>query len=259
MKAFSKDRGPWPPADLASLLFPQRCPFCDGALPLRPRLRAPLPAAEEEDVWIHPRCSPADALLREPLCLRCGGSLGDAGGAFCPNCREKAFHFQQNRGLWQYREPVRSAITRFKYQGRQQYALPFARAWWLAHHAFVEELQPQLLIPVPIHRSRLRTRGYNQAALLAYELEKLSGIPAREDVVVRTKHTGAQKDLGPAERMKNMENAFRIRHFPEGISRVLIVDDIYTTGSTLESISRLLSEAGIPEIYAATLCVAGDA
>lgn len=248
----------WAPGDFASLLFPQRCPFCDNPLPFRPRIRSPLPEKAEEDSWIHAACYPQKNLVKGALCFRCGKPLGETAEAFCSDCRNKQYHFKRNCAIWRFEEPARSAVTRFKYHGRQQYALYFARAWLGIHGDYLKgEAKPQILIPVPIHKSRLRKRGYNQAALLAYELEKLTGISCREDVVIRTKHTGAQKDLGPAERLKNMENAFRIRHFPEGISRVLIVDDIYTTGSTLESISRLLSEAGIPEIYTATLCVAG--
>ena len=123
---------------------------------------------------------------------------------------------------------------------------------------YFEMVMPQYLIPVPIHSSRLRKRGYNQASLFAYALEKISGVPCREDFIIRQKHTGAQKDLGPAERLLNMENAFRIKNLPKDTKRVMIVDDIYTTGSTLESISRLLSEAGVRDIYAATICVVGE-
>ena len=254
----NKSSVPWTPADLASFVFPQRCPFCDGVLPFQARLHAPLPAREAADVWIHPACYPAQLRLQEPLCLRCGKELSEGEGGNCRACREKSLHFKQNRAIWQYEEPARSAITRFKYHGRQQYAVYFARAWLMANREYLEEVaRPQVLIPVPIHKSRLRKRGYNQAALIAYELEKMCGIPCREDILIRTKHTGAQKDLGPVERLLNMENAFRINQIPEGMERVLLVDDIYTTGSTLESISRLLQEAGIPHIFAATLSIAG--
>ena len=255
----NKPRGRWAPGDLASFLFPQRCPFCDKALPFQARLNAPLSLTGAEDPWIHPRCFPQDALLREPLCMKCGRSLGDRGGTFCPDCRDRSLHFKQNRAVWQYGGPARSAVMRFKYHGRRQYAVYFARAWLAANREYLDLIRPEALIPVPIHRPRLRKRGYNQAALLAYELEKLTGIPCREDLIIRTKHTGAQKDLGPAERLRNMENAFRLRKAPEGIARVLIIDDIYTTGSTLETISRLLLNAGVGEIFAATLCLAGDA
>ena len=248
-------RAPLAPGDVLSLLFPQRCPFCDRPLPFRARIRAPLTLSGPDDPWIHPACFPGSLLLREPLCLKCGRSLGEEGGTFCPDCRDKSFHFKQNRAVWRYAEPVRSAVTRFKYHGRQQYAVYFARAWLDACREYLEQIRPQVLIPVPIHRPRLRARGYNQASLFTYELEKLTGIPCREDLVIRTKHTGAQKDLGPAERLRNMENAFRLISPPAGITRALLIDDIYTTGSTLETLSRLLSDAGIPEIYTATLCI----
>ncbi|MBP3729503.1 MAG: ComF family protein [Lachnospiraceae bacterium] len=260
MKQFHPASSPRPiptAADFASLLFPQRCPLCDGVLPFFPRLRSPLPAPGQPDLWVHPSCLPERSREKGPLCFTCGRPLSGGEEEQCGRCREKGFHFLQNRSLWLYEEPFRSAMVRFKYHGRQQYAVFFARAWYGAFRTYLSQLDVQALIPVPIHRSRLRSRGYNQAALIAWELEKLSGIPCREDLILRIKQTGAQKDLGPQERLRNMENAFRLRKKPEGISRVLLVDDIFTTGSTLESISLVLWEAGIREIYAATLCMAG--
>ena len=257
MKKLKKSRVRWRPGDWCSLLFPQRCPLCDGALPFAPRLNAPLPQPFGPDVWVHPACHKQLKWVRDPACLRCGRPVDSDGTVFCRDCLRRTFHFESNTALWVYDGMTRGSVSRFKYHGRQQYAVYYARALWTAHAEKIRSMEAQAILPVPIHRDRLRKRGYNQAALIAWELEKLSGIPCREDILIRSKHTGAQKELGPAERLKNMENAFRIRKKPEGIHTVIIVDDIFTTGSTLEAMSRVLLGAGVRRIFCFTLCIAG--
>lgn len=257
MKKTKKGRARWRPGDWLSLLFPQRCPLCDAVLPFAPRLGAALPAPYQPDVWVHTACHKKLQWITEPVCLRCGRPMGSDSAPFCRECRRKSFHFQSNTALWMYDGITRGSVSRFKYHGRQQYAVYYARALWSVWSEYIRSLNPQALLPVPIHRSRLRRRGFNQAALIAWELEKLSGIPCREDILVRSKHTGAQKELGPAERLQNMENAFRVRKKPKGVDTVILIDDIFTTGSTLEAMSRVLSEAGISRIFCLTLCIAG--
>ena len=247
----------WHPGDFGSLLFPQRCPLCDGALSFSPRLNAPLPRPFEPDVWVHPACHSRLKWIRDPACMRCGRPVDSDRTVFCRDCLRRTFHFESNTALWVYDGITRGSVARFKYHGRQQYAVYYARALWAAHAARILAMHAGAILPVPIHRSRLRKRGYNQAALIAWELEKLSGIPCREDILIRSKHTGAQKELGPAERLRNMEDAFRIRSLPEGLDTILLVDDIYTTGSTLEAMSRVLKAAGVSRIFCLTLCIAG--
>ena len=184
--------------------------------------------------------------------------MDDALSEYCPDCRKRQFRFERNLPLLAYNETARFSVTQFKYHGRQEYAKAYARLWMSRRGEELLSLKPDCLLPVPIHRSRLRRRGYNQAALFAYELEKLSGIPCRSDLIIRAKHTGAQKELGPLERLANMENAFRLLKKPEGIHCAVLVDDIYTTGSTAESCARLLSTAGIGRILVLTLCIAAE-
>ena len=247
-------RTPWALRDMAGLLFPQRCPVCDRPLPFGPRCRAPLSLSP--DPFFHAACFQKLAFLEEPLCFRCGCPLQQEEQEYCRACSRQIFSFEQNLPLLLYNDAARFSVAHFKYRGRQEFALPYARLWWSRRGEELRRLEPDVLIPVPIHRSRLRRRGYNQAALFAYELEKLSGIPCREDLLIRSKHTGAQKELGRRERLANMENAFRLQKRPEGIRCAVLVDDIFTTGSTLESCSRVLKEAGVERVYALTLCIA---
>ena len=249
-------RIPWAFRDLAGIFFPQRCPVCDKALPFGPRSKAPL--GTQPDPFFHEACLSRLVFIQDPYCLRCGRPLSDEGAEYCPACRKRTWTFKQNLPLLLYNDAARFSISHFKYHGRQEFALPYARLFMERHGEELGALHAEALIPVPIHKSRLRKRGYNQAALLAYELEKLSGIPCREDILIRSKHTGAQKELNRKERLSNMQNAFRLKTKPEGIQTVILVDDIFTTGSTLESCSRVLKKAGIRQIYTITLSIAAE-
>ncbi|MBQ4425501.1 MAG: ComF family protein [Lachnospiraceae bacterium] len=233
---------------LTRVFFPRRCPVCDGLLPL-------LSPGE----LIHPDCERKLARIRPPYCLRCGCELAADEQEYCSACARRDFHFIRNYPLWVYNDAAQHSMVCFKYHGRQEYAAYYARAFWDAYEEEIRALSPDAVIPVPIHRSRLRKRGYNQAALFAAALSRLSGIPLRSDVLARKKHTDAQKELGREARFRNMKNAFSAqKKAAAGLHRVLLADDIYTTGSTMEACAVALREAGIEAVYGATLCIAGE-
>jgi len=236
---------PWALRDLAGILFPQRCPVCDEPLAFGPRYHAPLSAIP--DPYFHPDC------FKKLKILACaakspGSILSDS---------EHAWSFEKLLSLLHYNEAARFSVARFKYHGRQDFAIPYGRLMARYLGDAIRDLKGDALVPVPIHRSRLCSRGYNQAALLAWELERHLGIPCREDLVMRIKHTDAQKELGRRERLLNMKDAFRLRRMPRELERIIIVDDIFTTGSTAESLSRVLKEGGASHIFVVTLCLAG--
>ena len=115
------------------------------------------------------------------------------------------------------------------------------------------------MIPVPIHRERLLKRGYNQAEELAVRLSSMSGIPVERRAVLRIKNTKAQKELNDVERKKNLAQAFSIVKGYSPPRRILLVDDIYTTGSTIDTLALLLKKNGAQSVYFACVCVSpGD-
>ena len=229
---------------ILSVFFPPRCPVCDGVLP-----RA------EREARIHTGCYPKLERIPSPYCLRCGCPLHSEEAEYCSRCEKTRFHFIRNFPLWTYNEAARRSVALFKYHGRQDLARFYAEEYVKFRGEELKRFGAEALIPVPIHKSRLRKRGYNQAALFAAELSRLTGIPLRTDLLLRRKHTDAQKSLGREERFRNMRRAFAVTKKALGLHRVLLVDDIYTTGSTLEACSLALSEAGIPLIACLTLCV----
>ena len=121
----------------------------------------------------------------------------------------------------------------------------------------IRRMQVDVLVPVPVHPSRKRARGFNQAEVLAVCLGKRLGIPVEPGMLIRDKKTKPQKELSAADRLKNLSGAFRAGTIPEGIKTVLLVDDIYTTGSTVEACARALRSAGVSRVYFVVICMTG--
>ena len=119
------------------------------------------------------------------------------------------------------------------------------------------QMSPDVIIPVPIHISRLKMRGYNQAGLIAEALGRIIGIPIDEEALVRVIKTAPMKELSNRERVKNLQNAFQADEKVVRYKKVLIVDDIYTTGATFDACAAVLKQAGVREVYGISLCV-GD-
>ena len=115
----------------------------------------------------------------------------------------------------------------------------------------IHRWRPDALVPVPVHKTRLADRGYNQAFLIAKELSARTGIPVREDLIARIKKTAAQKELTFEERRRNIQDAFACSGNEKAPSIVVVVDDIFTTGSTLGTIASILKEQGAEKVYGA--------
>lgn len=228
---------------ILQLLYPLRCPVCD---------RIVKPSGEK----ICLNCLGKLELLTPPWCMKCGKKLTEE-TEYCADCRRKEHGFVQGRALYRYDSAARS-IYRFKYSGRREYASFFGEqaAEYLGN--FIRDVHPDALIPVPLHKKRRATRGYNQAELLAEEIGKRLDIPVAAKYVVREKNTAPLKYENPEERQNNLKKAFIIAQNDVKLKRVMIIDDIYTTGSTMDEISSALKESGIEEIYFVALaCGAG--
>ncbi len=126
-----------------------------------------------------------------------------------------------------------------KYEGRRRYAAFFGELLWEKEQAYLRDFAPQALVPVPLHPGRLRKRGYNQALLLAETLSLRSGIPVT-DCLIRRRSTEAQKNLGALLRSRNIAGAFALKKGSVLPERILLIDDIYTTGSTVEACAAVL-------------------
>ncbi len=114
---------------------------------------------------------------------------------------------------------------------------------------------PDALVPIPLHKTRKRKRGFNQAQLLAEKLGKRLEIPVEKGILERTKKTGPQKELNDVQRRANLKNAFQVRQNDVRLKRIVLVDDIYTTGSTIDAAAAVLLEHGAEKVYFLTICI----
>ena len=226
---------------LLTWLYPRRCPVCDE--PVKPY-----------HALICNDCAGVPALVKPPFCMKCGKHLTGEEKEYCSDCASHKHFYDRGRALFSYKS-VSDSIARFKYRGRQEYAAYYAVRMTEELSGFIRDCRADALIPVPLHKSKLRTRGYNQAEVLAEELSVLTGIPVFPDLIERVEKTAPMKDLSAAERQNNLKRAFKIRRNDVKLSTIIIIDDIYTTGSTIDAVSRELKRAGVQRIYFLTLAI----
>ena len=151
------------------------------------------------------------------------------------------------------------SIARFKYKGRREYASFYADELIRLAGSYLRYSAPEIFVPVPLHPRRMAVRGYNQAEVIAVELEKRTGIPCIS-LLKRIRNTLPQKELSSRDRGKNVGSAFALseknrRRVPVLPRTVMLVDDIYTTGCTLEGCAKILKKAGVERVLFLTLCI----
>ncbi len=206
--------------------------------------------------------------MGDNVCLKCGRAIEDADREYCEKCAGLSFSFRRCYIVFPYEGELRMLLMKFKYLSRKDLGIFFAREAVKRYGDELGRLSFDAVIPVPIHESRFRERGYNQAETVSAYIAQALGISCFPEILVRTRHTIAQKKLDTVGRLANLRTAFAIdwrglnlakkemaRHGKSEIKRALLVDDIFTTGSTLECASEKLIKAGIEEVYA--LCISG--
>jgi ComF family protein len=228
---------------LFQFFLPHPCPCCEKFL-------------TEGSSGICSDCLAEIHWVEPPFCTVCGtpflSKVGEAHA--CGSCLVKKRYFTTARALGYYEGPLQQAIHRWKYEGRTSLTVHFGE--WLAaglprywpSHSF------DLLIPVPLHVRRLRERGFNQALLLVKELSRHTGIPFHARVLQKKRHTLPQVDLSRAEREREIKGVFHVLA-PERVEKktILLVDDVYTTGATVNECSRALLAAGAQQVDVLTV------
>lgn len=179
---------------------------------------------------------------------------------YCPDCMRHPRSFDGGAALFHYNEAARQSMAAIKYKNRREYLDFYSQAMVSRYGKWLSHIQPDVLVPVPVHPARRRKRGFNQAEELAERISLLTGIPVRADLLIRIRKTLPQKELNPAERLNNLRLAFAVSDFykahPEQIPRrVVLADDIYTTGSTMEACTRVLKAAGVKQVYIMSICI----
>ena len=210
---------------------------------------------------ICPLCQPKLRPIGAPLCDHCGAPFDPVAYAapVCAACRAKPPHFVAARSAFHFDGPIRESIHRLKYREKKALAprlVPLLKEA-IEGDQVLANFAPQFIVPVPLHAARLRQRGFNQSFLLADELGHLIGVPAIE-LLKRTRSTPPQVKLDRADRLKNVRGAFEVNKatfnkLGASGARILLIDDVFTTGATLGECARTLQKAGTGAICALTL------
>lgn len=228
-------------AVMLQLLYPLRCPVCD-------EIAVPFGAK------VCPSCIGRLKLITSPYCMKCGKQLKEQEQEYCHDCSTRKHYYVRGRALYEYGSAAAS-IYRFKYGGRKEYADFYGEQIAKQLKETLADMAPDLLIPIPLHPARKRKRGYNQAELLAKSISGYTGIPVCGTILVRVKNTAPLKRLNPQERENNLKKAFHIRGNDVKCKTILLVDDIYTTGSTIDAAARELLNAGAGRVYFIALSI----
>lgn len=226
------------------LWYPPHCESCGTAI-------------AEAALVLCSRCRSDLPLIALPRCHRCSFPFDGEMAGFpefeCHDCRERRFAFDCCVAPFRFRNPIRKMILELKYQRQSRLGDPLGE--WLgecvATDARLASVTLDGIVPAPLHPVRLRERGFNQAELLAEKVAARTGVPLL-NLLRRTRYTSTQTARDRRERMENLKGAFELKE--EGSLKgrtLLIVDDVFTTGSTIEACAQVLNGAGA-RVFAAT-------
>ncbi len=230
-----------PLAALSSLFYPATCVGCSGDI--------------ERPEYLCESCRGRAPRITSPFCAKCSEPFSGAitQTFVCANCKHRSLHFDSAVAAYRSRGLVRKLVHDFKYGHQRHLRHPLAE--WLGETMNDPRLRGRrfdLIVPVPLHPARERERGFNQATLLAELLARQVAVPLRA-VLERIRYTHTQTAYDRAERMENLRDAFRLRkNMNVRELRMLLIDDVLTTGSTLSECARVLKEAGAISVHAAT-------
>lgn len=224
---------------ILGIIYPKTCCFCGKV-------------SEKELCDV---CAKKVIYIEEPRCKCCGKPVGYAEQEYCYDCQKNTHAYEQGKSLWIHKMPVSLSIYQFKYKNRRIYGEFYAKEMARLYGNLIRFWGVEVIVPIPLHRRKKRLRGYNQAAVIAKELGKIMGIPVDCNSIVRNRYTRPQKELNDKERKQNLKQAFSVTNKWKNYKRVLLIDDIYTTGSTIDTVAEELKKNGVQKVWFLTISI----
>ncbi len=221
------------------LLLPPSCVHCKAA-----------------NSWLCQTCFSKIPFITTAVCKRCGTPTPVDAPLLCRQCKNNPLQYIDGIRVASYFEdnPIRSAIHALKYRNHRAFTAVLGEILTNTYQQYC--LAADVIVPVPLHKSRLRERGYNQSRLLAGQLGNLLGLPINTVTLQRIRKTESQMALGADERHKNVADAFACSDKQLQNQKILVVDDVCTTGSTLDFCAAALKESGATSVWGLTLAKA---
>ncbi len=227
---------------ILNLFYPRCCPVCHQIL-------------LDQNSLICPECLKKLKPISEPRCKKCGKSIELPEEEYCWDCQRQRHEFEEGRGIFSYDKKMRTSILRFKDGGRREYGDFYGKAMLYYGNRELERWKPEAVLPVPIHPKKQRMRGFNQAEYLAEIIAKGRKLPCLKGYVKKTVMTTSQKNLEAFQRRRNLKSSFESLPGDWKIESLLVIDDVYTTGSTIDAVSIQARMHGVKRIYFMTVCV----
>ena len=182
------------------MIFPRRCPVCDDAV-------------DQIGHLVCRDCFKKLTLIGDVYCMKCGKRIKDAAKTLCDDCTAHRQSFDEGRAVFVYDDIMKNSIYRFKYGNRKEYCDFYANITIAVLKRQIEIWRPDVIVPIPVHKNKLRKRGYNQAQIYAKELGEKLRIPVNDDILVRVENTKVQKGLTAVERKNNLKKALKIKKY----------------------------------------------
>jgi len=224
-------------SNIAQIILPEKCFLCQISHAINPKTGLCLGCIKNLP-WLQQSCQRCSLPLNSTNTLQ-----------LCGQCQTKAPAFDASHCLFHYETPIDRLVSRFKFNQQLSYSRLFGQL--MAEHIndrYQGTTLPDIVIPVPLHKSRLRERGFNQAQEIARICARELDLPLETKQCQRDKDTAHQLGLSAIERRRNLRRAFSSKAFPTG-SRVALVDDVMTTGTTLAELAACLKKAGCQEVH----------
>lgn len=227
---------------ILDMIYPLTCPVCCDILP--------------KGKLICDKCDRKLEYIIEPMCKKCGKQLDNTEKEYCYDCNRKKHIYDRGVATFKYNDAIKHSIYRFKYINKREYGAFYASRTVKVNGHIINGWDADVIIPVPLYRKKQNKRGFNQAYVLAKEIGLIMNIPCEKGLLIRKRDTIPQKELNDTERKKNLEGAFAVdRVNLSGIKAVILVDDVYTTGSTVNQCAMLLKAAGVRKVYFIALSI----
>ena len=224
---------------IVKAFYPEVCPNCGRVV---------------KDIVLCKDCKDSFKYIKNPACAICGRPVDNESIYICGDCKITKHYFKRNLSTFEYRGDIKECIYRFKYANMRCYAKFFAKLSYKRYRKILMGWNLDAIVPVPMYRKKQRKRGYNQAEEFAKALSRETGIKTDSRLLIRRRDTVPMKTLSKQQREENLKKAFIVNKNRELPKRVLIVDDIFTTGSTLDACAKALKKAGVEEVYG--FCIA---
>lgn len=229
--------------EIWNLLYPKHCPVCFEIL-------------EDQKGDICPSCRKKVNRIRQPYCYQCGKPLLSKEQEYCYDCKRRKLSFDRGFSIVEYDTATAPSILAVKYKNRREFVKFYGRMGREQYEKILRELDLDGIIPVPLARKKQRKRGFNQAELFANEVAGWLSVPVNRRLLIRGKETTPLKELSPLERRAALLKVFFWQEkYYRGERRVLLVDDIYTSGATADACTRILKKHGIEKVYVLTMAI----